>query len=346
MIYSPDLRPVVDDVLGPGFTGDPVPWDTVAGLGWPLVGVPEEAGGVGGDLSDVVEIAAGTGRHAAALPLPESALAAWVLAQVGLPVAVADARAAVARARPDEVRLWRTKSGWELSGRVTGVRWAPVVPVTVVVADDPAGTRVIVLDRTVARMSAVDDVAGEPVGELILDRVAVAEDAVAHGPARLAQLVECRAAVLRAAAIGGAVDRACLLTTEYVRTRHQFGRPLAANQAVLHAVAELSVLRDLVAASVAVGIERSEGGGAVAARATASRAAGSAAAVAHQMHGALGITREHPLHRVTRRLWAWQDAEGSQRHWERALGHAVTHASGDDALWDLVTGVPASAGWS
>jgi alkylation response protein AidB-like acyl-CoA dehydrogenase len=156
-----------------------------------------------------------------------------------------------------------------------------------------------------------------------------------------------RAAALRAAAIGGAIDRACRLTIEHVRTRRQFGRPLIQLQAVAHTVADLVVQRDLVEAAVASAVRTAEttaldDGLGPAALAVAGRAAGLVAAGAHQLHGAMGITREHTLHLVTRRLWAWRDADGGQRWAESRVGERVLAGEADEALWALA-GQPAAA---
>ena len=41
-------------------------------------------------------------------------------------------------------------------------------------------------------------------------------------------------------------------------------------------------------------------------------AAGTGAAIAHQVHGAMGFTYEHSLHHSTRRLWAWREEFGNE----------------------------------
>jgi alkylation response protein AidB-like acyl-CoA dehydrogenase len=341
IICSPELRPVVDDVLAPHFgaeTDTALLWSTVSGLEWPLVGVAESAGGAGGDLADAAELAAGTGRHAVALPLVETGLAAWVLAEAGLPADRAATGATVAVGRPGELDIRSTADGWQLDGAVTGVRWLRAVSTVVVVASQEDVTRVVVLDRSAVRVDETENLAGERVGTLRLDRVPVPAAATATGPGTLVAAVVDRAALLRAAAIGGALERACRLTIEHVSTRRQFGRPLIALQAVAHAVADIAVERDLVGAAVAAALARPGRGTAAAARATAARSAGIVAEKAHQLHGAMGITREHSLHLVTRRLWAWRDEDGSQRHWELVVGDEVLAGDDDDALWSLVTG--------
>jgi acyl-CoA dehydrogenase len=58
-------------------------------------------------------------------------------------------------------------------------------------------------------------------------------------------------------------------------------------------------------------------------------------AIAHQVHGAIGFTKEHILHRFTLRLLSWRDDFGNESHWAVALGNLVA-ARGADDLWPLV----------
>ena len=61
------------------------------------------------------------------------------------------------------------------------------------------------------------------------------------------------------------------------------------------------------------------------------------AQIAHQLHGAIGFTREHALHHFTQRLWAWRSDFGNDRYWADSLGRLVARA-GASNLWSRVTG--------
>ncbi|WP_235927636.1 acyl-CoA dehydrogenase family protein, partial [Sandarakinorhabdus rubra] len=76
-----------------------------------------------------------------------------------------------------------------------------------------------------------------------------------------------------------------------------------------------------------------------AAKARASEAAGIAAALAHQLHGAIGVTAEHRLPLFTRALWQRRDMAGSEHRHHATLGAAVL-ARG--SLWALATEEPLS----
>ena len=65
-------------------------------------------------------------------------------------------------------------------------------------------------------------------------------------------------------------------------------------------------------------------------------AAGIAAGLVHQVHGAIGFTYEHSLHFATRRLWSWRAEFGGESGWAMELGRRVA-ARGADALWADLT---------
>jgi acyl-CoA dehydrogenase len=73
------------------------------------------------------------------------------------------------------------------------------------------------------------------------------------------------------------------------------------------------------------------------AKARTGEAAGKVAEIAHQVHGAMGFTHEHPLHFATRRLWSWRDEFGSDAYWQERIGRLVCEAGGA-ALWPRLAG--------
>lgn len=150
------------------------------------------------------------------------------------------------------------------------------------------------------------------------------------------------AALARAKQMAGALEAVLALTIAHVGERSQFGRPLAQFQAIQHS---LAVLAGEVAAGHAAAdfaVQRADAGGdelALAvgiARTRIGEAASRAAAIAHQLHGAIGYTREHRLHRYTTALWRWRDHFGTQAWWSRRVGAAVL-ARGRDGFWPMVT---------
>jgi alkylation response protein AidB-like acyl-CoA dehydrogenase len=196
----------------------------------------------------------------------------------------------------------------------------------------------------------------ETAGGLGLDAATVLAMARAHGsvgaPWPLADAMLRRApglparawaAALATAEIAGLIEAVLAMTLDWTQTRQQFGRPLARNQAVQHALARLAAEAAAAEASVGVAALALAAGSELrvwAAKARASEAAGIAAAIAHQLHGAIGVTAEHRLQLFTRALWQRRDMAGSEHQHHAALGQAVL-ARG--SLWAVATSEPVNS---
>lgn len=157
--------------------------------------------------------------------------------------------------------------------------------------------------------------------------------------ARLAQdwtALNLRGALVRAVLMAGALDRICQLSLAHARERQQFGRAIGSFQAVQAHLVTIAQQTALVSVAVEAAIVRQAPFEIAAAKLLADRAALIASRAAHQVHGAVGVTRAHPLGVDTRRLWAWRKEYGDQLFWAHRLGGAVLLA-GPDRLYPAIT---------
>jgi acyl-CoA dehydrogenase len=305
-------------------------WRAVEDVGLPRALVPESAGGSGVSFPDAMVVVRAAGRFALPLPLPETMLAAWLLARAGLPVP--DGPMTVAFG--ENVTLNQNERGCYPRGRSPRIPWAREA--TTIVAMDDKG-RVTIAPRDECSIEPGENVAREP-----RDTVDLGGRTDATGDARLDRL-ELRAvgAALRAQQIAGALERVTEMTTQYALDRTQFGRPIGKFQAVQQ---NLAVLAGQTAAAVAAADMAAEaiGDGAIhllpiaAAKARCGEAAGIGAAIAHQVHGAIGFTHEHNLHFLTKRLWSWRDEFGNETVWNRFTGHHMAKV-GPARYWAEIT---------
>ncbi|WP_433478478.1 acyl-CoA dehydrogenase family protein [Spirillospora sp. CA-142024] len=315
------LEETADEILS-----RPDPWPALEEAGLALAGVPEEAGGSGGDLADAAVVLRAAGYHAASVPLAETgALAGRLLAGAGLPVPPG-----VLTAMSGEAEAVEDAGGWTLNGTFRRVPWARSARFLVVLGNG----LVSLVDPARAQITEGANVAGEPRDDVVLSGVRV--EAAAPCAVDAAELRR-RGALARAVQLTGAMRRALDLSVRYAGEREQFGRPIGRFQAVQQMLAELA--GEATVADVAVRAAVGTPGDPVAvaaAKANASRAAGTVAAIAHQVHGALGVTEEHVLRRVTLRLWSWRDEYG-ETAWADELGAAAAAASDP---WALIAAGP------
>ncbi|MDO9197593.1 acyl-CoA dehydrogenase family protein, partial [Rhodoferax sp.] len=146
---------------------------------------------------------------------------------------------------------------------------------------------------------------------------------------------------LHAALLSGAMTRVFEMTLQYCNERVQFGKTLGKFQAVQH---QLSVMAEHVAAaSMAAEAAFHTDAAAPSLLATAmaksrtSEAAVLVAAIAHALHGAIGIAEEYDLQLLTRCLHEWRMAHGSEAHWNVLIGNRVLAA--DVPIVDFVRSV-------
>jgi acyl-CoA dehydrogenase len=140
-------------------------------------------------------------------------------------------------------------------------------------------------------------------------------------------------ALVRSVQIAGALEAVLDMTVAYAGERVQFGQPIGRFQAVQQQLAVLA--GEAMAAAAATDRAIAEPGAATiaAAKVRCAEAATAGTAIAHQIHGAIGVTAEHRLQHYTRRLWSWRDDFGSEAAWAIELGRIVA-AQGADRFWD------------
>ena len=134
------------------------------------------------------------------------------------------------------------------------------------------------------------------------------------------------------------------IVVEYAAQREQFGSPIGSFQAVqqhLVAVAGGAAATRAAVESVVVADPAFRRLAASSAKVTAGLQSAVVARAGHQVLGAIGVTEEHRLHLLTRRLWSWQDEFGSTTEWSRYLTDRLVFAGGP-GLWPLLT--PPNAG--
>ncbi len=315
-------------------------WDAMESTGLSLAWVPESAGGPGASLADGFAIARTSARFAVPVPLVETLCAGWLLARAGLQAPAGLMSVAPVRA---EGGVALDTDGL-LRGTVNDVPYAAHATHLVVVASNGDAPMVALVPAADCMLASGTNLAGEAQGSVRFDAVRPVDTGHMPGPDPLDALQRMGAAV-RSQQMAGALERILDLSLDYARERAQFGRPIARFQAIQHSLASLAgeVAAAGAAADAAVsaivrhGIDDGRALFAIAAaKSRAGEAAGAGAAIAHQVHGAMGFTREYSLHHSTRRLWAWRDDFGAESVWAMRLGKMATSA-GARALWPTLT---------
>lgn len=314
-------------------------WEALTETGLVAAAVTEDRGGAGASLSDLYVLARSLGYHAAPVPLVETWLAELMLAAANLP-AIEGPLTFGPVLRQDTLHLERRVGRWELSGQLKRIPWARNAVALVLIADTSDGPRTIIVRNMKNDIAESWNYAHEPRDELRFDGYVIPDSDVGEVK-RGFNLSEIffRGALFRVQEMAGAMERILEFTVTYAKERIQFGRPIGKFQAVQQQIAALA---SQAAAGCAVAQSAAEANATklarfeiAAAKARIGEAVSVVAGVAHQVHAAIGFTHEHPLHRNTRRLWAWRDEFGTETEWAAWVG-SVAAQIGGDRLWEFV----------
>jgi len=271
-------------------------WARMSDIGLLNIGVPEDLGGAGAGLFELVLVAEEAGRRLAPVPLAESIAATRLLAACGA---------------NDLLQL-------VLDGaRLVSLGSAPGPLTTQVLADGAVADVVLGLvdGRLVAVSRPTDARAISNMGSLPLARWSNATDAevLSEGPyaAQAFSRALCEVRVLRAAALVGLAAEAIELGAAYARERSAFGIPIGSYQAVAHPLADALVAKDgaqLLAWKASWALETDHPDAPVLARQAfifAAEVASHAAQHSLHIHGGYGFTEECDIQLYYRRSQAW-----------------------------------------
>ncbi len=259
----------------------------LAEIGLPLMAVPEDLGGLGLDDADAVLILEEAGYADEPLAIAETiGVVAPLLARHGT------------RAQRD--------------------RWLPALA-----SGESLGTTVCpgtgLGSRRGADIALVEHEGRVHLLEIDGDRMsALAEPQVAAGELRS------RGAWVTAAVLNGVSRRLLDLSVEHALTREQFGVAIGSFQAVKHKLAEMAAAIESARPTAwsAARVLAADELAATVAKAIAAQAGALANDHALQIHGAMGFTQEHPVHR-----WLLYGHELESRWGTAAQHHAALGAS-------------------
>ena len=212
-----------------------------------------------------------------------------------------------------------------------------------VLAHGASGVSIALVDAGKAQIEAGLNVGYDNSDIVTLDKVTPIT--IKPAPRHLDQTtVMLMGGVARSLQIAGALESMLDISVRYSNERVAFEKKISKFQAVQHNLARLageSAAALAAATSAADAIASATAFNdeiyleAASAKIRCAEAAEKGGAIAHQVHGAIGFTIEHILHRYSLRALAWRDDFGSESYWAVELGKLVA-ARGADELWPLV----------
>jgi acyl-CoA dehydrogenase len=315
-------------------------WDVLAELGMITVAIPEERGGNGGSYADALNILRLAGKYSAPIPLAETFQGNWMLNQLGGEISEDPLTVAFPK-RNETFRFQKSGNGWIVSGKATSVPWARFAKQVLIFGQTESGNVMALIKQEYGKIELGQNIAGEPRDTIRLEDAFISDCQII--PIQFEQVViqlRHTGALTRIVLMAGALERVLELTQIYTTERFQFGRQIHRFQAIQQQLAILAGEYSAAAVAANCAVDAFEPGRpskeTAMAKIRINEAAGKAATIAHQVHGAIGFTHEHVLHQFTRRLWAWRDEYGTETEWGNELARQMIE-NGREGLWSFLT---------
>jgi alkylation response protein AidB-like acyl-CoA dehydrogenase len=323
-------------------------WQKMGEFGWLGLTLPEEVGGLGGSFADVALILEQLGTALAPEPFLPSLVAALPIVRLGTPeqqqtflAPFAEGRTSLALAFAEtnsrydvsdvETKAVKSDDGYRLDGSKRWVLNGHAADTLVVSArtgegDSGGDISLFVLDRDTPGLTIqpVKTMDGHHAAMITLDAVKVGKDRLlgAEGSATAALEEAMDLGAAGACAEGAGITRTVLeMTTDYLRTREQFGVKIGSFQALQHRAVDMFVEVELcksTAILAAIKVEDTD----VVERKSAVSAAKVQLAVggrfvtqqAIQLHGGIGVTDEHDVGLYFKRMHVLNALFGDEEH--------------------------------
>lgn len=321
-----------------------VVWDGLMKAELLGVAMPESAGGGGMGLTEVCLLVEQAADAACPLPLlPTLVFAGLPIAKFGTPAQHAAWLSPVIREgailtaalveSSEPILATKDGSGWTLRGAKDCVPALPLASVVLVPAKTPGGMGIFAVHPGDPGVSVQRQVgtSGEILGRLVLDSARVPADAVLGGDDAGAEILAWtleRAYVGQCALELGTARRALILTANYSKERHQFGRPIGTFQAVAQragdAYVDVETIRlTLFRAAWLLDQGRDARREVAVAKMVAAEAGHRVVSAAAHIHGGIGFDRDYPLHRYYLASKQNEFTLGSASHHTARLGRMI-----------------------
>lgn len=327
-------------------------WSEMADLGWLALPFAEENGGLGGGAVEISLIMEAIGRALVVEPYLASVILAGGLVEK---LGSADQKAEVlggliaGTSRPAlahgerrtgldlgniAATATRNGDGYTISGEKPLVPGGPFADVFLVSAKLDGTIRLFSVPADASGLACTDVklVDGSRASDLMLDNVFVPASALLDGAADTLDEIEAaydRANAALASEAVGIMDALMDATVAYTKGRVQFGKPLAAFQALQHRMGEMAVKCQEARGSALLAMLSADAPrvmrvrGVSGARAKIGKVSRSVAQEAIQLHGAMGFSEEMPIGAWFRRLYAIENTFGTTADHLKRYGEIV-----------------------
>jgi alkylation response protein AidB-like acyl-CoA dehydrogenase len=333
-------------------------WRGMADQGWTGLIIPEDFGGLGLSLVDLIAVTEEMGRACLPGPFLSTLWAAALIGRAGSegqrkqylePIAAGDMKATVALLEEDadwnpgavQMRAEKEGKGFRLRGRKEFVTDAEVADLIICVARGNDGLVLAPVEKGAKGMKITATPGVDATRKLYsveFDDVVVPEaDALAFNtrPQDALESATNTAVVALCAEMLGCMQWTLENTVEYAKTRQQFGKPIGIYQAVQHQLADMFLMTESARSAVyyaAWAVSENDPSARLAVSVAKSYCSDAAREIGNrgaQVHGGIGFTWEHNLQLYYKRAKASEIMFGDANFHREEIARKVVDETED-----------------
>jgi alkylation response protein AidB-like acyl-CoA dehydrogenase len=315
-------------------------WATFAEMGWLMLGLPEDAGGLGGTPVDTAIVMEQFGKALVVEPyLSVAVLAAHLLIESGAgssligAIGTGKARPVIAHSEVGafgtlswvEARAEKSGNGWQLSGGKSLVLAGPIATHFIVsartsgTAGDAAGISLFLVVPNAAGLTRQDARLADSswASELTLNACEATLIGTEGKGLPIIETAYAHAAIALCAEAVGAMDKALWTTRDYLQTRQQFGVAIGTFQSLQHRMADMLIELEMARSQIYRALAHLNAEPAVRDQAISSMKVQIGRSIkftgyqAIQLHGGIGMTEEYSIGHYFKRLHMIDNALGT-----------------------------------
>lgn len=304
-------------------------WNEIEKNGLPKISVKEKFGGYEIPFFSILPLIKIVNNHGTPLPLSETILSNYILSESDI-----NPPNGIVTFATDTKNL-QIKNNM-ISGEILSVPYLNLTKNLLIVHELNNVKKAILIDEINGEIIHKKNFLAEPRYNIKVENLNIAE----IRPIKNNIDFNFLGAILRSAQMIGAMEKVLDLSINYCSERKQFGRALSKFQAIQHQISEMAV--ELSASSAALstitelGLSEKNSNDTAILKIRAGFAAGKIIAISHQVHGAIGFTKEYELSYFTKNLNSWRNDFGNESFWEEFLGKRFLEKNNKN-LWEYLT---------
>ncbi|MEC1523215.1 acyl-CoA dehydrogenase family protein [Neobacillus niacini] len=310
--------------------------DTLEEFGIYKIGIDEADGGSGFEKKHGMELAVIAGKYALPIPLTSILFSNWVSYQEKL-----YSKYHLSCGPFDQKITINSDKEYLVKGKIENIYgYTKGNDILVIGTNERGEDYFVLLDVSQLELQIKHNLSNEPVYSVEL---------VNHSP-KLVKPIESSVVnyyfslqlLLNLAVATGALKKIVELTIEHANTRIQFGKQIGSFQMIKNnitimaeSVKQAEIMTRTCIESLKDEMDHQYYLELMVAKLKVCEAISTAAAIAHQIHAAMGFTQEHILHYYTRKLWSLREEYQSESYWSQEIGRFIL--AEETGLWELVT---------